>query len=388
MKRSATTVILSAIAVLSSMLPAHAAGYTTLVPTDQAQAPAGTVGDGRVWAVVYLNGIAYLGGDFTAIVDHGGNVTPRQHLAAINLSTGHVTGWNPGADGPVWAMATDGTSIFAGGDFKTAAGESNLGRLQSITTAGTATANWNVKPGFFVRDLLEKNGTLYIAGDFAKVNGIDRERVAAVDADTGTLLSFQASITNGASAAGVRSIAINPAGDTLYIGGYFTHVNGQAEYHMGALDAVTGASKPWAFNPVATAYPDDMEANKNGVFAGFAAKGTDFHGTGSFSLVGGTVRWTKRTCGDTQDIALIGATMYIGGHLRCILNIATDPRTGLGAMKQSNGAILPWNPTANMGCPAGCLGVWDLTKCGTDLCVGGDFSKINGDDQAKFALLR
>jgi len=215
-----------------------------------------------------------------------------------------------------------------------------------------------------------------------------RQRVAAVDADTGTLLPFQATITNGANAAGVRSIAINPAGDTLYVGGYFNQVNGQAEYHMGALDASTGASKPWNWHPTGTAYPDDMEANSNGVFVGFAAKGTDFHGTGSFTLDDGSARWTKRTCGDTQDIALISGTMYIGGHLRCILSLTTAPRQGVGAMKQSNGGILPWNPTVNIGCQVGCLSVWDLTKCGADLCVGGDFSRVNGDVQAKFALLR
>jgi hypothetical protein len=354
-------------------LPALAANYETLDPTDQA--------DGRVWSIVHIGGIAYLGGEFSAIVDHGGGSAPRDNLAAINLATGNVLPWNPGTDGPVYTLATDGTTIFAGGDFKVAAGQP-VNRLAAITASGSLKGGWNGRAGYIVRDLAVGGTTLYVGGDFAKLNGVDRTRVGALSTVNGTLLPMQATIDKA-----VRSLALSPAGDKLFLGGYFEHVNGSNAYHTAAIDPATGSSMPFNWHPTASAYPDDMQANGDGLFIGFAAKGTDFHGIGSYTLGQGNARWVVRTCGDTQDIELQGDTMYIGGHLRCVRNIDLWPIKGAGAVDQDTGDPVPWNVTANIGCGQGCLSVWDLTRCGTVMCVGGDFTRVIGDPQAKFAVL-
>jgi len=74
-----------------------AAQAATTVPS----APGATVGfNGVVHTVAYGNGVVYVGGDFTAAVQ-GGTTIARNHVAAINESTGQLLAWNPGADGSV-----------------------------------------------------------------------------------------------------------------------------------------------------------------------------------------------------------------------------------------------------------------------------------------------
>src|SRR5262245_27402739 len=55
--------------------------------------------NGRVRTIVYSNGVAYLGGEFTEVSPPGGG-TPvaRNHLAAFDEATGALLPWNPNAD--------------------------------------------------------------------------------------------------------------------------------------------------------------------------------------------------------------------------------------------------------------------------------------------------
>ena len=50
----------------------------------------------RVYAIVQVGRTIYIGGEFTAV-----DGQPRNHLAAIDASTGALTAWNPDANGSV-----------------------------------------------------------------------------------------------------------------------------------------------------------------------------------------------------------------------------------------------------------------------------------------------
>src|SRR5579871_1514683 len=99
--------------------------------------------NGVVRSILYLNGTVYLGGDFTQVTPAGealggaGTVT-RNYLAACSESTGTVQSWNPGTNGEVMSLATDGTTIYVGGKFTTLAGQprNNIG---AVTTSGSLT---------------------------------------------------------------------------------------------------------------------------------------------------------------------------------------------------------------------------------------------------------
>ncbi len=87
--------------------------------------------NGRVHAVVQVGGTIYIGGDFTAV-----DGTARNHLAAIDASTGALTSWNPGASARVRALEAGANgSVYAGGDFAMV-GASAGGRSPKSTRMG------------------------------------------------------------------------------------------------------------------------------------------------------------------------------------------------------------------------------------------------------------
>ena len=63
-------------------------------------------------------GTVYAGGDFTTI---GG--TTRNYLAAINVSDGSLTSWDPNADNTVNTLAVSGSTLYAGGGFVAIGGQ-------------------------------------------------------------------------------------------------------------------------------------------------------------------------------------------------------------------------------------------------------------------------
>jgi hypothetical protein len=64
-------------------------------------------------------------------------------------------------------------------------------------------------------------GTIYLGGSFTAVEGTTRNRLAACDAATGNLLSWNPN-ANGV----VRALKVSPAGTRVYAGGDFTAVGG------------------------------------------------------------------------------------------------------------------------------------------------------------------
>ena len=112
----------------------------------------------------------------------------------------------------------------------------NLSNGQRIT-AFTARADGRVK------DMVLRNGKLYIAGGFSHVNNIVRNRLAAVDATTGVLdTTFNIPVTqsrDGVSNPSVYAMAADPAGTKLMIIGNFTNVGGQSRWQVAMINLTT-----------------------------------------------------------------------------------------------------------------------------------------------------
>ena len=77
-------------------------------------------------------------------------------------------------------------------------------------------------------------------GDFTQVSGVTRNRVVALNAQTGAVITG----FNPNANSRVSALAIN--GNTLYMGGTFGTVGGQARSRLAAVNATTGALLPWA----------------------------------------------------------------------------------------------------------------------------------------------
>ena len=98
--------------------------------------------DGRVATILAAGDRIYLGGFFTHV-----DGVERNHLAAIDATTGELTNWNPNANGIVRTLAVseDGSRVYAGGSF-TSVGGTYRGRLAAIDAAtGALDTTW--RPG-------------------------------------------------------------------------------------------------------------------------------------------------------------------------------------------------------------------------------------------------
>jgi hypothetical protein len=79
---------------------------------------------------------------------------------------------------------------------------------------------------------------LYFGGSFGLVNGVTRNRVAAISTVTGALLPWNPSVTGT-----VKAIVVD--GSHVYLGGAFSRVDGVTRTNLAEVDATTGAVGPW-----------------------------------------------------------------------------------------------------------------------------------------------
>ena len=75
-----------------------------------------TTFDGRVRTIAYAGSTVYVGGTFSVARDASGAAT-RNNVAAIDAYTGQLLPWNPNANGAVWSIAQVGSSVYLGGNF-------------------------------------------------------------------------------------------------------------------------------------------------------------------------------------------------------------------------------------------------------------------------------
>jgi hypothetical protein len=369
-KRGLTSLTL--VAVVAATLIAAPAANASLATTPDA-ATWGT--NGAVFAVVRSGSTLYLGGTFTSVVSPDGSQTqPRSGLAAIDLTTGQPTAWDPslgGLSSTAYAMAlsADGATIYVGGDFSTAGGEPHS-RLAAVDAAtGAVSSSWSAGFDGRVRALAVDGTRLYVGGSFEHWNTTTtRLRLAAVDAATGTLLPWAPSSNNT-----VRTIVIAPDGRVI-LGGFFTEIDGDpTQQYIAALDS-NGNRKPWAGHP------------DRPIIAMSQANGTVYSGSGgepggyawANDLSTGALLWSVPSDGDVQAIALADGRVVAGGHF---IGIGGETIHHLAALDPATGTVDPtWAPQVN-----GSLGIAGMAVTPNELYIAGDFTAIGGSPYRSIA---
>jgi hypothetical protein len=202
--------------------------------------------DGVVNAVAQVGGEVVVGGQFTRVMEAGGHVVPRANIFAFDPATGLV---DPAfapviANGVVSTLSvgSDGQTVFAGGTFDTVDGQPEKRLVKLRLSDGSIVPGFQAAVmGSWVEDSDVRGNTLYLGGAITSVNGVARGRFAAVDATTGAVdpnvaLDFT---DKRLGKLRVAHFDISPDGTRLVATGTFTKVDGLDRPQIAMIDLST-----------------------------------------------------------------------------------------------------------------------------------------------------
>ncbi len=272
-------------------------------------------------------GFVFAGGSFNYF-----GAVPRENLAAIDLATGGLLNWNPGANGWVRALDISGTTVFIGGDFLTIAGADRhyVAALDGVT--GVA-SSWNPRPDNIVKGLQVLGSTVYFVGEFTHVGVTTaRGRGAAASLD-GTVLPWN-------PAADDTIETLFAVGNRVYLGGNFTLAGGASRALLAAVDSTVGTAE--------TSFAPSVSGSSASVIRVDVLGDSVFFG-GRFSMVNGSTR-----------------------------NNAAAVKAAPGAM--DDGVLLGWNPDVSGP-------VYDIDAFDDDVYLVGGFGAVGGSSRPGIAMV-
>lgn len=304
--------------------------------------------------------MVYIGGEFTKLGTNG----TRPHLAAVTsiapatvLATFKPAAYNGTSTPEVFSLVVDGSNLIIG------AGGS--GGACASEDATTGLLNWTYKANGDVQSVSVDEGTVWCGGHFVgstSFGGVSRNKIAAVDEASGTLLPYAPSVN---SSLGVWAIAASGPG--VYLGGDFTTVAFENVSHFAYIEPATYATTPDApINLVARAGDSsarifwDVPYNDGGSplkkYSVFRAKtGGTLKKVASVSTA--SYSDSTLTNGTTYQYA-IESTNALGSSVMTPI-VTVTPQAGLVqsptppralSAKESNGqAVLTWNAPADNG---------------------------------------
>lgn len=343
----------SAIA-LSVAIAAPSAAYAGTLVSDQAD-PGFPTADGRVKAMVPWNGTVFIAGSFRTV---GGQ--PRGNIAQIT-NAGQVTLFRNDVNGPIDSMALspDGSTLYFGGKF-TAVGPTPRRNLAAISTGTGQVTGFAPNPSSRVKGIAVSSSRIYVTGSSTRSYDLAGHEDPNFHVDLSPPDFFPER---------VGGIGIFYFNGQLFLGGYFSAINGSAHKNLAAIDPATGNVTSWRGR--STCPPMSWTTSPDGktLFMGCAGGGGHGNRPVAIDLATGNTLWEGNGDGNVQAVAWIDGILYVGGHFTYQLDVH-QPR--LMAFDAATGAILPWYPRGRVN---SALGVWSLLAVNGSLWMGGDFTR-------------
>ncbi|HZG54317.1 MAG TPA: Ig-like domain-containing protein, partial [Pyrinomonadaceae bacterium] len=287
------------------------------------------------------------------------NIGGARHLkvAEVELATGRVTEWNPSAnldkfvDPPpvgfepapdplvtINEIAVAGGRVLLGGKFDSPDTDLSRPALMAVSRTSGQVLNWDAgfAAGSEVRELLVDGDTVYVGGKFTAVGGQTRANLAALNIGTAGVNAWSPSVTSAGNASGAHVAALAIAGGSIYVGGDFGEIGGQAHRDLAEISLQTAQPTLWnpdvkpltAGNP---AYVESVSITGSLVYAGgsFQFLGdAERHGLAAIDRTTGLASiWNPQVSGGdvlTITTSTFGSKIFMGGSFTSALGLGAD----------------------------------------------------------------
>ena len=386
--------------------------------------------DGEVLDSAVIGDRVVLVGSFTKVKNVGGNEINQPYIAAYNINNGRFDGnFRPNLDKPAYAVDTDNTSVYIGGNFTTVNGNTHR-KIAKLTAAGSLVSSFNPQASANVNDVAVANGKLYVAGRFNSIDGQTRTAFAALNAASGELDStvnfdFTFSVASGGVISG-KSIALTPDNSKLFLSHTARFIDGQERTALARFNVSSNSASlaSWQTN----LYDDELDRfggalrprriaiSPDGSYVVMVTSGGDRPPAGDtavkFPVNSGANTnpdWVSRHFDTVLGVAISDDTVFVGGHFQFQeAPGSTDPFPGdpltnygfgfgqgpaqlgdevvarqqLGALDPATGKSLNWNPGSDSF-----LGPQSLTFVpGKGLLIGHDGDRLGGANVGRHAF--
>jgi hypothetical protein len=322
----------------------------------------------EVSSLMLKDSILYIGGNFQSY----GRL--RSNQSTFDTSGMNIDFTFPVADAVFSRVISDNRKgWFVTGRF-TRIGDSLRGGLAHIDSNGAIYA-WNPGTNGDVTTMLLSGDTLYLGGNFTKINGISRNMMAAVNASSGKVLAFNPTIQSGTTFS--KFLIRN---NILYVGGNFTAIAGITRSSLAAIDVNTSKATTWA--PKIVGALNDMLIIRNTMyFGGFISKVDgqvrSHLGAVSLSGTGAGTSWNPLADQQVNGLQLYKGTIIAHGGFT---KIGSTTRNWIAAIDTSTGLASSWNPVFSDGLSG-------ILLDGDRLLTYGSFKKVSGVYRQNFAIL-
>src|SRR6185436_14589570 len=107
----------------------------------------------------------------------------RRNAAALDLTTGQPTSWDPSVDGELWSLLAHSNSVYLGGSFVAVGDQPIFNLAQVSATSGALVNDWVPDPDGPVFALAwSSSGQVLAGGGFTEIGSQFRGFIAALDA--------------------------------------------------------------------------------------------------------------------------------------------------------------------------------------------------------------